>query len=218
MISVDRLTTFSRRTVLTLALVTTSAAPVLAGPPMICHPFDIGTAKSLPFGPLTQGWKTLDPSYDRSRLIDDTLSLLAPQTPVLVRMETMRRATAYVADDRALAERLLRAVQARVVTKSPTTPAEILAVFDAGYLTETYRQLGGHGAGLDAVAGTTDGYAMVKTALAARPDDAAMHFAAALITRTPTSRSEYLAHAEKARAMAKADTLVARNVATHLAN
>ena len=31
-----------------VALLITSAVPALAGPPLICHPFDIGTAKSLP--------------------------------------------------------------------------------------------------------------------------------------------------------------------------
>ena len=58
----------------------TTARPALAGPPLLCFPFDIGAARSLPIG---QGsWRAIDPRYDVSHLVDDTLALLAPQTPV----------------------------------------------------------------------------------------------------------------------------------------
>src|SRR5438552_13718644 len=58
---------------------------VMAGPPLLCEAFEIGSAKSLPWqGP---DWTAVRPDYDGSRLIDDTLALLNAETPVIVRME-----------------------------------------------------------------------------------------------------------------------------------
>lgn len=202
-----------RRALPALALLITSAVPALAGPPLICRPFDIGTARSLPFGAPGRGWQALDASYDRSRLVEDTLALLTPATPVLVRMETLRRATAYAATDRALGERLLAAVRARATT-TPTTPAEGLALFDLGYLIETYRQIQDHEPALQGVAGQTDGYALVRRALMLHPEDAAMELAAALITNGPGNPAAHAAHLRKARMSARSDALVARNLAT----
>ena len=65
----------------------------LAGPPLVCHPFEIGNARSLPWS--GSQWRSVDKSYDANRLVEDTRVLLTPQTPVLVRMETLRRATIY---------------------------------------------------------------------------------------------------------------------------
>ncbi len=211
---------FARRASLAVAVLIMTAAPLLAGPPLICHPFDIGTARSLPFGDTGEGWRgwqaTL-PSYDRSRLVEDTLALLTPDTPVLVRMETLRRASAYAARDVALASRLLRALESRS-PKQPATPADALALFDAGYLIETYRQLAAHGGDLDAAIAGKDGYAMVRAAMAVRPGDPAMPFAAALITAGPERRAVHAQHLQQARDAARADGLVARNVARHFAN
>src|SRR5690349_3238185 len=82
------------------------ALPALAGPPLICHPFDIGGAKSLPWSG-GKDWSDADPSYDVAHLSEDTLALLKPGVPVLVRMETMRRAAIYAARQAGLAEDLL---------------------------------------------------------------------------------------------------------------
>jgi len=112
-----------------------AANPALAGPPLLCFPFDIGTARSLPMG--TGGWRATDPGYDVTHLVDDTLALLTPETPVIVRMETLRRATIYAALDAGAAERLLKALQARAAAPTAGAP---LAVFDFGYLVETYKQ------------------------------------------------------------------------------
>ena len=220
MTTLHALITPSRSSLLTMALLITSAVPALAGPPLICHPFDIGTAQSLPFGNTSEGWRgwqaTL-PSYDRSKLVDDTLALLTPKTPVIVRMETLRRASAYSVDDRALATRLLAALEART-TRTPRTAAEGLTSFDYGYLVETYRQLGQRGVTVKATIDGVDGYALVKAAMAQMPDDAGLQFAAALITESPATRAQHSAHLQRAREMARADALVARNVATHFAN
>jgi hypothetical protein len=63
------------------------------GPPLLCHPFDINNARSLPWS--GSEWRGVDKNYNINRLVDDTLGLLAPETPVMVRMETLRRATVY---------------------------------------------------------------------------------------------------------------------------
>lgn len=205
---------------LVVALLALTPVPALAGPPLICHPFDIGTAASLPFGSTADGWRgwqaTL-PSYDRSALVADTLALLTSTTPVIVRMETLRRASAYAAESPALASSLLAAVEARA-PKTPRTTAEALALFDAGYLVETYRQLGGRGVAMRAPIEGKDGYAMVRAAMAQLPDDPGLQFAAALITATPERRTAHADHLEKARTMARRDAVVARNLATHFGN
>jgi hypothetical protein len=112
-----------------------SARPALAGPPLLCFPFEIGAARSLPMG--TGSWRATDPTYDVAHLVDDTLALLRPQTPIVVRMETLRRATVYAATNAAIADTLLSALQARAALPTADAP---MAVFDFGYLVETYRQ------------------------------------------------------------------------------
>ena len=89
---------------LAFALVVT-AAPALAGPPLICGPIDIGKAQSLPWSS-APGWNGALASYDLTHLGDDTVSLLTPQTPVNVRRETLRRAAIYAAGQTGLAESL----------------------------------------------------------------------------------------------------------------
>ena len=131
--TITRRNTFRLFTALAVVLTVASAAE--AGPPLICHPFDAGTSALLPWktGP---GWRTPDPSYDVQRLAADTLKLLAPDAPVIARMENMRRATIYATGDPRVAEELLAAVLARVAQSSD----DPLAWFDAGYLIESYRQ------------------------------------------------------------------------------
>lgn len=157
----------------------TSARPALAGPPLLCFPFDIGAARSLPIG--EGNWRAIDPRYDVSHLVDDTLALLAPQTPVLVRMETLRRATLYAADRPEIATALL----GRLRDRAKVPAADVgLAVFDFGYLVETYRQavpIFKHAiAAIDGI----DGYQFVLKARALQSDDASMEYAAKLIAGT----------------------------------
>ena len=129
-----------RRPILTTAVITLAAAtlltarPALAGPPLVCFPFDVGSARTLPMGP--NGWHDIDRQYDVSRLIDDTIALLGPSTPVIVRMETLRRATLYAGTNATIAAALLAKLEARAAARQPDVA---LAVFDFGYLVETYR-------------------------------------------------------------------------------
>lgn len=160
-------------TVAAVALLT--ARPALAGPPLLCVPFDIGAARSLPMG--QGGWRAIDATYDVSRLVDDTLALLGPETPVLVRMETLRRATVYTADRPDIATVLLTRLRDRAKMPTPTAG---LAVFDFGYLVETYRQAEPIFKRRIAGIAEIDGYQLVLKARALQAD-ASMDYAAKLI-------------------------------------
>jgi hypothetical protein len=143
------------------------ARPALAGPPLLCHPFDIGSARSLPMS--NGGWEEIDRMYDTSHLVADTLAILTPDAPIKVRMETIRRATVYAATKRALGDALMAALQERAQQPDPKTAA--LAVFDFGYLVETYREgvWAFPGKALPAV-DSIDGYQLVLKAHAMRSD------------------------------------------------
>jgi hypothetical protein len=193
-----------------------------AGPPLICHAIDIGDAKSLPW--ISHSWNLGGgENYDTKNLVRDTLEILAPDTPVLVRMETLRRATLYARKDPVAAKELLARLHARATSAESSGHADALAWFDVGYLAETYKQWIGQnmphmtdGMRMDSnPAAGVDGYAMVKKAIALRGkgDDPQMEFAAALITLSGPAE-EHRQHAQKAVAGAKTDSLLARNLAT----
>jgi hypothetical protein len=196
----------------------------VAGPPLICHPILIGSAKSLPW---TSDVGNLSgrSDYDLSRLVEDTLDLLSPSTPVLVRMETLRRATLYAQKDANVAKDLLARIQARATSAEAKHDPDALAWFDAGYLVECTKQANwafkksGSGAWEKLIkpnpASELDGYASILKAIKLRGEDAQMEFAAALIT-LDGSKMEHQQHAEKAMAGAKSDPLLAANLASHL--
>ena len=203
------------------AAVLVFASVAQAGPPLICHTFEIGQAKSLPLA--GRGWNLSGSEhYDTKNLASDTLEILKPDTPVLVRMETLRRATLYARQDPLAAKALLAKLHARATAAESEGHPDALAWFDAGYLAETYKQWIGQnlphmtdGMRLDAnPAAGVDGYAWVKKAIALRGDDAQMEFAAALITLSGP-REEHAQHAQRAIAGGKGDALLAQNLATH---
>jgi len=199
-----------------------TAGPVLAGPPLICHAVDIGTAESLPW--TSSGWNlTAQETYDISHLVADTLTLLGPSTPVLVRMETMRRATLYAQQRTVIAKELLQRLEAR----TRENPKDALAAFDFGYLAECYKQASwlhqhtdwlkktesGEIAMRAKAAISIDGYQWVRKAIALRGSDPQMEFAAALMT-TEAPISEHDQHLQHAIAGAKSDAMLARNLAS----
>src|SRR5260370_25400440 len=112
---------------------------IQAGPPLICHPYDIGDAQSLPWGHGRDavGVDNGDPNYNTKQLSADTLRILDTAGPVLVRMETIRRAALYGASDHAAAAALLNALKQRATASN----ARATALFDYGYFTETLKQL-----------------------------------------------------------------------------
>jgi hypothetical protein len=185
---------------------TTSAQ---AGPPLICHPIEIGQAKTLP----SVGWNLKGSGgYDLKNLTRDTLAILDSSTPVLVRMETLRRATIYARQDPHVAKELLTRLQARAAIAEAAGHPEALAWFDVGYLTETYKQWIGKGEPNPATG--LDGYGLIKKAISLRGPDPEMEFAAALVTlRGPESDHQH--HVRGAMAGAKDDPLLAQNLASH---
>ncbi len=177
-----------------------------AGPPLICHAIEIGPAKSLPWVDWTHGGST---DYDLKNLTRDTLAILDSNTPVLVRMETLRRATIYARQDPHVAKELITRLQARAANSDAAGHPDALAWFDVGYLAEAYKQWMGKGEPNPAA--DLDGYSWVKKALSLRGSDPEMEFAAALITlRGPEDAHQD--HARKAMAGAKSDPLLAQNL------
>jgi len=214
----------SRRTAiiaLTLVCAAAAARPAFAVRPLLCHPFDIGTARSLPWSGVSS-WFEGQPGYDIAHLADDTVAALAPAVPVIVRMETLRRASIYASRDPKIARQLLLIVtdRTRPDASGKTDP---LTLFDAGYLTETLRevgrvgerssQLGPGAAAMTALVQNVDGYALVQKSLALRPADGSIELASALIAASGGNRrADYASHAEKARTAAKQDALLEKNL------
>jgi hypothetical protein len=191
---------------------------VYAGPPLLCWPFDIGGAKSLPFG--GPNWSASDPSYNTQHLADDTLALLQPSTPVIVRMETLRRATVYAMKDGDVAAQLLARFEARVNEAEKRGKPDALAMFDLGYLQETYKQTYGTDAlknlAVKNLAAGRDGYALIARAIQLRGNDPEMEFAAALVQADSRANASLRsAHFKQALAGAKEGSLLAKNLVTH---
>ena len=203
---------------LAAVVLTVTASTALAGPPLLCHPFDIGSARSLPWDG-TSAWWQGRADYNLQNLVADTEAILTPSTPVIVRMETLRRAALYASLDSKVAAALLSSVTARA-NAGTQSAIGASALFDAGYLTETYkqiamlrgeRQFADRARTVAGVVGSADGTAMINRAITQSPGDASMQFAAALVAAT-ANRTAYRDHADKARKGAAQDTLLARNI------
>lgn len=204
------MTTLRITTVAAFAAVLMAAArPALAGPPLICFPFQIGDAKTLPMG--SAGWHDTDPGYDVSRLVADTVALLGADTPVIVRMETLRRATLYAAKDRQVADALLQKLEARASARQPSVG---LGEFDFGYLVESYKQAAHiQGTHLPDVV-HIDGYGIVAKSLAFQSDPE-IEFAAAIMAHDPSRKAYQPEHLRKAASGAKTNPRLAQNLGTH---
>jgi len=201
------------RSLMALAVVTCFATPALAGPPLICFPFEIGSGKLIAWGH-GPGWNTPDRSYDINKLIADTNAILTTDAPVLTRMENLRRATIYAMRDPQIAHELLKTV----MTRALATTTDSRAWFNAGYLIESYKQAvhlrDASNPELRAWAGVdetirVDGYNWVKKAMAMTAPSAEMEFAASLMTQGSVAAR----HRAKAVAAAPKGSLVARNLA-----
>jgi hypothetical protein len=211
----------TRRHLLTLlTLVSGLLIPLKAGAgtPLMCQANDIGTAASLPWGDTSRSHEAPVADYPPQRLVKDTLDLLAPRTPVVVRMETLRRATIYARlfqekGQPRLADELLAQLEARALEAEAAGAPDALAWFDAGFLAATVaeyfpgRESGGN-------VKESKGYRWVTRASRARGGDPEMEFAAALITRErPGSTS---GHWARASAGSKGNPLLSRNLAARL--
>jgi hypothetical protein len=204
-----------------------------AGPPLLCHPFEIGNARSLPWN--GSEWRGVDKTYNINRLVEDTAGLLTPETPVLVRMETLRRATVYAVwsmndykvgyevKDATVASQLLARLKGRIPDAGIKSDkkAAALAMFDYGYLVETYKQgsydsQASRGAKLVA---DIDGYEFIVKAIAQLGVDPEMEYAAALSCmgrKREAGQAAYVAHLQKAADGAQEGSLLARNMLNYL--
>lgn len=203
---------------LVLSLCTFAA---MAGPPLLCHPFDTAGAPSLAWGGTRWNQSLVD--YDLRGLTADTEALLAASTPVIARMETLRRAAIYASRDADVARQLLSSLEARIA-RAGTPDARALAQFDAGYFVETLQdvvRLQGYdmpaigkvdARGLRAMLAKANGSAQIDAAIKLRPRDASMRFAAALVAEADQRKVAYAVHARVARTGAASNHLLARNV------
>jgi len=202
-----------RQLLMTAAAALVLAPPAFAGPPLLCFPFDIGTAASLPIG--SGGWESIDRSYNAARLVDDTLALLTPNTPVIVRMETLRRATLYAARSPKQAAVLLDRLQQRATIPDVNAP---LALFDFGYLVETYKQATHLFGRPNQAVQNIDGYNLVAKS-AAMTEDPGIDFALAVMTRDQTRGAEvYRAHLAKVLKAARSNPAIEMNLARQFGN
>jgi len=176
-------------TLAAMALLLAVPARLKAGPPLLCHSLIIGNSPSLPWG-TSAHWEAADANYDLTHLVTDTMALLNSQTEVIVRMETLRRATLYAQRDRFIAKELLGRLHDRAFASEAGGRSDALAWFDYGYLVECYKQTGwmpgshGEGSSPAELAASLDGYGAVEKAIALRSplaDGPQLEFAAALI-------------------------------------
>ena len=209
----------TRTLLMTVVAALAVAAPALAGPPLLCHPFDIGAAKSLPWVG-EKSWFEGSPDYKLQNLVADTEALLTPSTPVIVRMETLRRAAIYASTDPVVANALLKRFVNRAEASEKSGRPDALAYLDIAYLAGAFneftmlageREWASRGGVARQAKGSLDSYALISKSVSLRPSDPAIQFAAALIA-SDENRGQYEGHAAKARAGADADTLLARNI------
>ena len=199
---------FSRLTISIVAFLLGFTTLAQAGPPLICHPIEIGQAKSLPWVEFNHRGST---NYNLKNLSRDALAILDSHTPVLVRMETLRRATIYARQDPQVAKELITRLQERAANSDAASRPDALAWFDLGYLAEAYKQWMGKGEPNPAAG--LDGYSWVRKAISLRGGDPEMEFAAAMIT-LPGPGGAHRDHLRKAVAGASNDPLLAQNLAS----
>lgn len=193
------------------------------GPPLVCHPIQIGDAKSLPFG---NDAFDIDKGYNAKHLVGDTLKLLKTEESTLVRMETLRRATVYARSDKSAATELLAKLAWKALD-AEAQPGEqsagsgrAAAWFDAGFFAACLGQMN---VDLDWNAGVADGvigYAWITEALRISDGNPEMEFAAALATHPgmrDSKRDLFEQHIRLAAAGADSDPLLAKNLKAHLA-
>ena len=196
-----------------MALWAAFSIPACAGPPLVCHRLEIGSFRSLPWGDDPAAWDQPSGNYNVVDLSKETLALLTPEMPVIVRMETIRRAVIYGQRSPEAAKELALKISARAHEAEAQGRSDPLAMFDYGYLIEATKEAGWayHGSNM---AMKLDGYPWVARALDASHDNPEMEFAAALIVMGRNDLKPHGDHAQKALAAGSADALLARNLST----
>jgi hypothetical protein len=176
--------------------------------PLLWNQLDIGRADSLPWGDgALQGW----PGYDTASLVEDTEALLAGDAPVVVRMETLRRAALYAMRDQPLARALLTRLVSRAVESKRAYQPDAMALFDAGYAAALFTEVDHM---TDArIVGSGSSYAWILASIELRPDDPALHFAAARVRYSSGQRGgDTAVHEAAVHAAAPHVPLLAKNL------
>jgi hypothetical protein len=201
----------------------TAPAPAI-GAPMICHEFEIGGARSLP-------WEKGEVKYDRTRLAQDVAEVLKTETDLVVRMETLRRAVIYTRKDKQLAWELLGERSLALLDQTAIGSKQSAAWFDVAYLVACFHQAG---IDIDYRAGVADrieGYGYFKTAIerarAEKSDQiGTIEFAAALAAHPgmfsnggdAAVQERYRKHLEAAKRGAQPDSLLEKNLTAHVSS
>jgi hypothetical protein len=204
----------SALTLLAFALAAGSAPrDAAAGPPCVCWAIDVGDATSLPWG---EGAVGLRPDYDVSRMADDAMNVLEGKVSVLVRTETLRRATAYARHSegergvkaRAALSDLTARVFASVLDVESRNVVPAFAWLDAGYLVAARAQAG-LPLGFDGYAWALRGGEMLKASAEAQ-------FVLAVMTAMgEENQARHRAHLRAAVEGAQPGTTLARNLLTY---
>lgn len=199
----------ARRALLVLPLLLLpTALPAGAHPYLAERAVEIGDARALPWNGATDFGLVAD--YDvATRLVPDTLALLTPTTPPLVRYEILRRAALYLSPrfstlEAALPLRLKLGRRLRDRVNDPNAPPRLraLARFDAG----CFEALCGRDRTL---ASGRDGYAQAAQALPDLPE-AAAEVSYVLARIAPASQAD--PHTQAALDGAQEGTLLAVNI------
>lgn len=214
-----------------------AAAAAALGPPIACHPVAIEKGAALPWD---QGGKPTRKNVTLDSIVKDFEAAVRDQPGVLVRMEALRRAAAFInghGNERSRQQAvalLFGAIAAKALDGEAAGKPDAKAWFDAGFLVQCCAQSGTplqFGAG---IAETVAGYAYVKRGVElarASKDErvAEMEFGAALMThpvmRKGSRKGEpgvggdiYDAHLRAAVAGAESGSLLEQNLEAHLAN
>jgi hypothetical protein len=195
-----------------ICVVFTLFAPAAqAGPELVCWPFDIGNARSLPWS--GTNWHDGRADYDLKNLAADTTALLGPDTPVLIRMETLRRAAIYAQKDSQAARELFAKLSSRMESAA-SGKSDGLAYFDLGYFTAAYKQAGMNHPPVD-FSSKQDSYELISRALKSRGSDPEMEFGAALVASVSGHRDVANQFIAKSAAGASEGSLLATNLVSH---
>jgi hypothetical protein len=190
-----------------------SGGAAIGGPPLLCFPYEIGKAESLPWGNDAFEQKK---GYDKSKVVDDTLAVLKTAKSTLVRMETLRRAAVYIGSDVGAATSLLARLSWIAMDAEASGKPSAEAWFDAGFLAATLRQAGADIKWHAGVANGADGYAWIQKAVELSPKDPEMQFGAALVVFEHDS-SRFKDHLRKAIAAAEPGSNLAKSIESNWA-
>jgi hypothetical protein len=200
---------------------TVEASAVRLGPPIICHPYEIGDCETLVWGKSPLKGKR---GYDRKKLVKQTIGFLAQQEAAIERMETIRRAAIYVDGDRELGLELLSRLSWRAMDAEAAGKPSAAAWFDAAFLVACFDEVGPHVIGQAGVSQGVAGYAWMERAieLGAKEGeiDAGLVLGAAMMVHPMMRQSRdglYAVHMATALDAASRHSLEAKNIAAEIA-